>query len=49
MDDPRVIAALIAGIVSLVASITGVVIILFTNRQQMKVQTAEIELKKTRD
>ena len=46
MDDPRVIAAVIAGFVSLVASITGVLITLFTTRQRLKVQTEEIELKK---
>lgn len=44
--DPSVIAALVAGSVSLVITIIGVSVTLLTTRQQMKVQHVELELKK---
>ncbi len=46
MEDPRVIAAVIAGVVSLVASFLGATITLLNIKEKMKSQQTQMDLKK---
>ena len=46
MDNPRIIAAIIAGTVALVGSGLGFVITLLTNRRHLKVQIEQLEIKR---
>ncbi len=46
MEDPRIIAAVIAGIVSLIASILGAVVTLLSIKKKLDAQKTEMDLKK---